>query len=233
MKYALITGASGGLGYYLTYELLEDGYTVFCLDLEKGNLEELAKEYAGRISFCYCDVRSEKSVLEVFLYVEKHTDYLDMVINCAGVLPENSEKILEEFQIDGAKDVFNVNALGPLRVVKAALPYLKRGKEKTIVNISSEAGSMMAHADYINRYDYCMSKAALNIQSIILQRYLAEEGIKVFLFNPGWMRTRMGGQAAPLLPEKSAKSIKNLLHRHNGDCYNMQLLDYNGDVRSW
>ena len=80
--------------------------------------------------------------------------------------------MIENFDIDGSIALFDVNALGPLCVTKACLDLLRRGGEKLVINISSEAGSMTSHADYINRYDYCMSKAALNVQSVILQRYL-------------------------------------------------------------
>ena len=126
-----------------------------------------------------------------------------------------------------------MNALGPLRVTKALIGLLRRGSKKPLVNISSEAGSMTSHADYINRYDYCMSKAALNIQSVILQRYLKPEGIRVLLFNPGWMHTPMGGPDAPVNPDDSARGIADLSEslRSRPDSY--MYWNYNGTERPW
>lgn len=92
---------------------------------------------------------------------------------------------------------------------------------------------MTSHADYINRYDYCMSKAALNIQSVILQRYLKPEGIRVLLFNPGWMHTPMGGPEAPVDPAVSARGIADLAEslRTRPDSY--MYWNYNGMERPW
>lgn len=99
--------------------------------------------------------------------------------------------------------------------------------------MSSEAGSITSHADYIKRYDYCMSKAALNIQSVILQRYLKPEGIKVVLMHPGWVNTPMGGAEAPVSPEESAKGVVEVAEKlmHKPDTY--MYWNYNGTERPW
>ena len=78
-----------------------------------------------------------------------------------------------------------------------------------------------------------MPKAALNIQSVILQRYLKPEGIRVLLFNPGWMHTQMGGPDAPLDPAESARGIVGLAEalRNKPDSY--MYWNYNGTERPW
>lgn len=75
--------------------------------------------------------------------------------------------------------------------------------KKVIVNISSEAGSI-GECWRDREFDYCMSKAALNMQSVLLQKYLKSEGIKVLAIHPGWMRTDMGGAEADISPDTSA-----------------------------
>ena len=234
MKKVLVTGAAGGLGACLVREYLSRNYRVFGADIVRH--EEIGKmmdEAGGNYLFFETDVSDTDSVRELADRVGAETDSLDILINAAGIIRPESESLLESFDVDGSMKLFNVNALGPLRVTKACIGLLRRGEDRLLVNISSEAGSMTSHADYINRYDYCMSKAGLNIQSVILQRYLKPEGIRVLLFNPGWMHTQMGGPEAPVDPADSARGIADLAEslRTRFDSY--MYWNYNGTERPW
>ncbi len=68
------------------------------------------------------------------------------------------------------------------------------------------------------RYSYCGSKAALNIQSIIMQNHLKEDDIRVFLIDPGWLRTYLAGPGksttAPTEPEESAEKLVAFAQRN-------------------
>ena len=234
MKRVLITGVAGGLGICLASEFIKKAYFVFGFDNEHNDKIDLLKtKYPDQFEFFQVNTGEDKSVDDAAKMLRKKTDCLDIIINAAAILPPNSANLLEDFEISQAIEVFSVNSLGPLRIVKSLLPLVKNGEDKLIINISSEAGSMSTHCDYINRYDYCMSKAALNIQSIILQRYLKPDGIKVLVVHPGWVRTRMGGEEAPVLPEDSAKGIvklaDNYMHALDAGMY----FDYDGNKRSW
>lgn len=231
MKNIVITGVSGGLGRCLAKEYLSEGCRVFGFDIDEDDICSYLQN--NRFSFGLMDIASDISVEDNAKKLFEKTDHIDIVINCAGILPKNSEKRLEDFEVSKALEVFDINALGPLRVTKQLLQLVKNAEAGVIVNISSEAGSMQAHADYVIRYDYCMSKAALNIQSIILQRYLETDKIRVLAVHPGWMRTRMGGQEAPLEPSDSAKQIKRLIACHQYDYHNRVLMDYNNKIRPW
>jgi len=234
MKRVLITGVAGGLGSCLAEEFIRKAYFVFGFDKEHNDKSGLLEtEYAGRFEFFQVDTGQDKAVENAAEMLKKKIDSLDIIINAAAILPPNSANLLEDFDISQAIEVFSVNSLGPLRIVKSLLPLVKNGEDKLIVNISSEAGSMSTHCDYINRYDYCMSKAALNMQSIILQRYLKPDGIKVLAVHPGWVRTRMGGGAAPVLPGDSARGIVKLADKYMHDLDAGIYFDYDGNTRSW
>ena len=114
------------------------------------------------------------------------------------------------------------------------LPLVRNGEGKTIVNISSEAGSLSTHNDYINRYDYCMSKAALNMQSVILQRYLRPEGIRVVAIHPGLDGGQSWAVKKPLFCRRF-RLTESLIWQINAvmtlsvEFY----LDYDGCQRGW
>ncbi|MBR2822293.1 MAG: SDR family NAD(P)-dependent oxidoreductase [Clostridia bacterium] len=234
MKNILITGAAGGLGIALVNEYLSRGFRIFAADIvpEEEALSRLPDE-KDRLFYLPTDVTDTGAVDALARFVSARTDSLDIIISAAGIIRPESEDLLEDFDIDGSIRLFDVNALGPLRIAKAMIGLLRAGKDKVLVNISSEAGSMTSHADYIMRYDYCMSKAALNIQSVILQRYLKPEGIRVLLINPGWMHTPMGGPDAPVDPADSARGIAELAEELRGNLDRYMYWNYNKTERPW
>ena len=73
----------------------------------------------------------------------------------------------------------------------------------------------------------------LNIQSVILQRYLKPEGIRVLLINPGWMHTPMGGPEAPVDPDDSARGIAELADELSGSLERYMYWNYNKTERPW
>ena len=234
MKKVLITGVAGGLGMSLADEFIGRNYYVYGYDIDNNyQIKELQEKYPGQFEFYQMDIRNDQSVEETGKILKQKTGSLDIIVNAAAILPPNSANVLEDFNISLSLDVFSTNALGPLRIIKDLLPLIKKGNDKIIINISSEAGSMTTHCDYITRYDYCMSKAALNIQSIILQRYLKPEGIKVLVIHPGWVRTGMGGEEAPVLPSESAEGIVKLLEKCRNASDMMMFFDYDGSTRAW
>lgn len=234
MKTILITGAAGGVGSCLVEEYIARGYHVFGADLRRNEkVDSLQRKTPDAFDFTEFDASSTESAQELAIWISQKTDHLDVILNAIGILFAKSENLLEDFDIEAALPMYNVNALGPLRVVKACVGLLRKGEDKLLINISSEAGSITTHADYINRYDYCMSKCALNIQSVILQRYLKPDGIKVLAVHPGWVRTSMGGRQAPVLPADSAAGITSLGQKHMHDLEGGMYFDYDGTPRAW
>ncbi len=208
----LITGAGRGVGLCLTKKLLELGFTVFagCYRVEE-HLKGLTASFPG-LQIIPLDVTSDSSVLSAVDLVSKAAGGLDILINNAAVHLDTTMNLLEDVVLDDIPKTFAINTIGPLRVTKYFLPLLLQGAPKTIVNISSEAGSI---GDCTRRgeYDYTMSKAALNMQSKILQNYLKPKGFKILALHPGWVRTDMGGPNADISPQESADGIIKLILR--------------------
>ena len=214
MKNIFISGANRGLGLSLTGLCLKEGHRVFaCTRSPSASLAALEGQYPGAMHQVVLDVSSEESVRAAAETVGRIAGRLDLIINNAALLyRESATNPIERIDLDAAAETLDVNAMGPLRVLKYFLPLLKAGPQKMVVNISSEAGSI-ADCQRDAWYAYCMSKAALNMASMILQNYLRERGVKVLAVHPGWMRTRMGGEDAKYDTQESARAILALSER--------------------
>lgn len=217
---AYITGTDRGLGLGLTTVFLTGGHTVFAgfYGIDDTGLKALKARYRETLHIIPLDISSDSSVLEAARQIYDLTDSLDVVVNNAAILGEKDATIEDEISFDNMLTVYNVNALGPLRVSKSILTLLKNGNRKRIINISSEAGSMTARISrkQNTRYGYCGSKSALNVQSILLQNHLEGSGIRIFLIEPGWVQTWLSGElflGATYSPEESAAQLLKFIER--------------------
>jgi NAD(P)-dependent dehydrogenase (short-subunit alcohol dehydrogenase family) len=230
MTTVVITGAARGLGFRLAEAYLEQGATVFGL-YRLDQTAELSRTYGDRFHAIQCDTTDEEQVRHAAEHVARAAGAVDILINNAAVYLEKPFTEANEFDADVARRTFDVNAVGPLLVTKHFLPLVLAGSSKRIVNISSEAGSISQNKRS-REYAYCMSKAALNMQSVILQQRVKGDGVKVLAIQPGWMRTEMGGTDADLDPKESASGIVDVIAR-NSDIDGPMYLDYTGRACEW
>jgi len=233
-KNVLIAGASRGLGFSLVHEYLKDGFTVFAgaRDAYSEKLVSLKSEFKDSLIIIQMDVSNSSSVKAAAGQVKSYCNKLDVVINNAGIHCEDSFEVLENVNLDNALEVYNVNSIGVLRVAKEFLCLLENGDDKLLINISSESGSI-GSCNRVKEFDYCMSKAAVNMGSVLLQNYVKERGIKVLVVQPGWMRTDMGGKTADIDPSEAAECIFKLgeVNKHNLE--SPVFVDRNGQALLW
>ena len=229
----LITGASRGLGFYLTKRYLEDGNIVFAgvRELQSSHLMQLKEEYPDTLIPIVLEVTNTNNINEAVELVGKYTDTIDILINNAAIHNDTSFEVLEHADIDDCLKVYDVNSLGPIRMVKAFLPMIRNSLDGKIINISSESGSI-GDCKREKEFDYCMSKAALNMGTKLLSNYLKKDNIIVLSIQPGWMRTDMGGQNAHLDPYETACKLVELFKSIN-DIENPNFIDNEGNVLPW
>jgi len=230
---ALVTGADRGLGYGLTAGLLDQGWTVLAGQYmpDWPDLAALAANYPEQVHIVPLDVASIESAREAARLAAALVDHVDVVINNAGVSSRAMHAPISEPQDYGEiHRLFDVNALGPLRVVEAFLPLVEAGELRRLCFVSSEAGSIN-RARRTAWYGYCMSKAALNMGVRIMFNDLRPKGYTFRLYHPGWVRSYMGGTKntqADLEPEEAAAYALPFFLRPRADEDRLVLMDYLG-----
>jgi NAD(P)-dependent dehydrogenase (short-subunit alcohol dehydrogenase family) len=205
----LITGANRGIGLALVRQLLADGHNVIATarqPQESADLKELEMIHRENISLAQIDVNSDESVEGCAAILRDLVGSIDVLINNAGLFPEEGDETLAEMTPQLFRDAFETNVLGPFRMVRAFLSMLENTENPRIVNISSGAGSISEKEDY-SYYAYSTSKAALNMLTRAMAAELKPNGICVVALSPGWVKTAMGGPNALISAERSAAAI--------------------------
>jgi NAD(P)-dependent dehydrogenase (short-subunit alcohol dehydrogenase family) len=233
-KKVLITGASRGLGLCFTQKYLEDGNVVFaCVrDAHAKSFDELKERFGDALILVEMDVASTEAVDKAAKTISEYTDRLDIIINNAAIHGDTSFEALEDTNLDDCLTVYDINSLGPLRVTKSFLHLITQSKNGLIVNISSESGSIST-AGRVKEFDYCMSKAALNMGTKLLHNYLRERQVNVIAVHPGWMRTDMGGSNAHLDPYETACKLVELFEKVNINIDGPMFIDNGGNEYPW
>ncbi|MEO8611904.1 MAG: SDR family NAD(P)-dependent oxidoreductase [Chloroflexota bacterium] len=175
-RVVLITGASTGIGLATAALLTVRGYRVF------GTSRHPDKYPAKNFLLLPLDVREDQSVKTCVDEVLNRAGRIDVLINNAG---GSLSGAVEEASIDEAKQLFETNFFGALRMVNAVLPTMRRQGSGHIINMSSLAG--MVGVPYIGLYS--ASKHALEGYSEALRYEVKQFGVRVSLIEPGDART--------------------------------------------
>ena len=200
---ALVTGANRGIGLALSKLLIDQDYRVLlgCRDLKKAEVtrEKLSSENAFSVQV---DLLQPEKFSALRSDIESRFGQLDVLVNNAGINYDTWQDAADP-DFEQVKNTWQVNTLGPWQLAVALLPIIPRGGR--IVNVSSESGSLNGMGGGTPAYS--ITKAALNAMTIKLAHAVRSKGILVNAVCPGWVRTDMGGAAAPRSPEQGAKSV--------------------------
>ena len=216
-KVVLITGANKGLGKEIAHQLGKLGYTIIVASRN----EEAGKAVVDEMSRAGWDahtvrmeVTSPDDIAGAAAFIEKTFGKLDVLVNNAGIaiewdgVPTDTDKL---------RRTFEVNVIAPFAITEALVPLLARSDDARVINQSSMLGSMgMAESmwDQVGGFmtvGYSLSKAALNMLSLIQSKKLAEKSIVVAASHPGWVKTDLGTKAAPMEVEEGARTVVELV----------------------
>jgi len=207
MRVAVITGANRGIGNFWTSKLIDDGWRVYAG--YRNNRDGLKIIENDNLIPIQLDVTDNDSIHRFTLKVE---DNVDLLINNAGV-PDGRWQSIEEIDDEWALEVLNINAMGPVRMIKSLYPRLKGDNLTKIVMISSLMGSI-DDCEIGKSYAYRASKTALNMFAVAMKKECLLDNISFLILHPGWVKTRMGGDRAPVEVEDSVNGMMYLVEKH-------------------
>jgi NAD(P)-dependent dehydrogenase (short-subunit alcohol dehydrogenase family) len=216
-KIALITGANKGLGLETGRQLGKLGYTVLLGSRDALNGEVAARQLRDDgvdARVVKLDVGKQADIDAAAAMIEAEYGRLDVLVNNAGVMIEKgwTKNTTSETTLENLRATFETNLFAVFAVTKAMLPLLKLSPAGRIVNVSSILGSVSLQATkgsptYNTKlFAYNASKAALNMLTISLAHELRATKIKVNSAHPGWVKTDLGGSAAPMNVVDGAKT---------------------------
>ncbi len=210
----LITGANRGIGLELVREYLQrPGTLIFatCRHPDQADaLRELAQN--GRVIILPLDVTDRASIDAAIAQIAAQVDGLELLYNNAGIYPDgvfpqaSHSSTFGYLEAEAMLEVFQVNTISPVIVTQAAADLLRKGTNARVINLSSDAGSI-ALRQYSGNYAYPMSKAALNMATRCLAGDFRRDKVIVVSVHPGWIRTDMGGDQAPLSLDEAIPSL--------------------------
>jgi len=147
-------------------------------------------------------------------YIEYTFGKLDVLVNNAGIALEWDGRPTDA---DKVRRTIEVNLIAPYAITEALVPLLSRSEDARVINQSSMLGSI-GNAE--NAWDqvstfmavgYSNSKAGLNMLTVMQSKTLASKGIAVAAAHPGWVKTDLGTQAAPMEVDLGASTVVNLV----------------------
>jgi len=216
-KVALITGANKGIGKEIARQLGLLGYTVVLTARDQNAGAKAVEELvaagcdAHNVSL---EVTNASDIANLAKYLEKTFGKLDVLVNNAGIAiewdgqPTNAEKVRRTLEI---------NLIAPYAITEALVPLLSLSDDARVINHSSQLGSIDAAEkmwQYISGFmtvGYATSKAGLNMLTQIQSKTLEVKGIAVAAAHPGWVKTDLGTDAAPMEVEEGASTVVSLV----------------------
>lgn len=208
-KIAVITGATGGIGFAVAKRLGTDGYTVILngIDDEAGaqRIKELKAEGIDAEYYSF-DVTKEDQVTANIKKIGEKYGKIDVLVNNAGGLGGRSR--FEEMTTEFYRFVMALNLDSVFFASRAAIPFLKKGEHPSIINYTSNAGW---NAGGPGAGIYGTSKAGVHTITRALAKDLAEYGIRANAVSPGTIDTPFHAQIKATKPEVFASWANNIM----------------------
>ena len=204
---AIVTGANRGIGLETCRQLAGPDCHVIVTSRDESRGQQAAailQQEGKPVSYHQLDVTDLASVARLRADVLREFGRLDVLVNNAGVYPDEGVSVFE-VALETVQLALDVNFYGPFHLCQAFVPLMRRQNYGRVVNVSSGAGSLTEMSGRTAAYK--TSKVALNALTRIVADEVRGYNIKVNAMCPGWVRTEMGGPAAPRTVEEAVDTI--------------------------
>jgi len=225
-NYALVTGASSGLGWHISHTLVRRGYNLIAVSNKPSELEELKKKleeaYPVSVITMNMDLAEEKSAKSLFDYCEKHNFQVDILVNNAGMLIYGEALTVQYSRV---RSILNLHMTTPALLCRLFGERMTKNGLGYILNVSSISAVM----PYPTISFYGPTKSFLRNFSHALRTELKPMGVNVTCLLPGPMDTRLlqeyhfnlkKGKKVRVVkhPEKVARAGIKALFRNRSEC---------------
>lgn len=225
MLTALIVGASRGIGLAFANQYAASGWRVIATCRSAKGADALKMD---NVEVARCDVTDVSSIEELASALADTA--IDHLVFNAGVQGPR-EYTLSNFDEAAWIEVMRVNAIAPLRFAHHFVDHVARSERRIMAFVSSRRGSMSEN-NWGGHYIYGSSKAALNYVVKSLSIDLEPKHVTCIALTPGWVRTDMGGDKAPIDANTSAKGMVDILNRA-GPAENGRFFQFDGREVPW
>lgn len=205
MATLLITGANRGIGLEMTRQALGNGDRVHACCRRPDDAQAL-RALEGDLHVHALEVTDPAQIAALAQTIDEPIDYL---VHNAGIMKDR-ETGFGSVPVEGMVESFRVNSIAPLKLTEALVDHVARSDRKVVAVVTSLMGSLTDNTSG-GYYAYRSSKAAVNMVVRCLAIDLRPRGVAAILLHPGWVRTDMGGQMAPLSVEESAGGLLRVL----------------------
>jgi len=205
-RVAVVTGGNRGIGLEICRQLAKRGdLRVVLAGRDLGKAKSAVKSIKNQIVEVIpvvLDVSSASSIKNFANYVAKQFGRCDVLVNNAGILADPRGSRVLDSKLETWQATLAVNLLGPLMLIQALAPLMRKNGYGRIVNVSSGQGQLTDMG--AGTPAYRISKTALNALTRTLAAELRGGGVLVNSMCPGWVKTDMGGPGAPRTVEQGA-----------------------------
>lgn len=209
-KSILITGANRGIGLELARRFAAEGWQVEACCRNPAQADELqALARDSEVQVHRLDVTDAGQVRELAAALEGRP--LDILLNNAGLFGPKQQGFGQTDAVQWL-EVFHVNVVALQKLAEALVENLSGSTHRLIANMGSQLGSIGDNSSG-GMYLYRTAKAAVSMLTRCQACDLRERGIAAVVLHPGWVRTRMGGDQAPVAPAESAQGLYDVLTR--------------------
>jgi NAD(P)-dependent dehydrogenase (short-subunit alcohol dehydrogenase family) len=226
MKTVLITGANKGIGFETAKQLAQLNYFVYLGSRNKAHGLEAVQKLNGlgitNVETIVIDVADIKSVREARQQLESKISSLDSLINNAGIAGDQPQNF-SICDMENLRAIFDINFFGTIQTTQEFLPLLRKSRQPSIINVSSEVSSLTGHSSPDRNpgrdkyHAYGSSKTALNAFTVMLANELRDSGISVNSVTPGYTATDLNQFQGAKTAEQGAVAIIKLATQSRPD----------------